>query len=46
MIARWLVFKPQIWVNLEGLEIRKCLYFYHLEYFMEIWDILWPFGTF
>jgi hypothetical protein len=22
------------------------IFYGHLEYFMEIWDILWPFGTF
>jgi hypothetical protein len=37
--------------NLEknsGPHIGKCLYLFYgyLEYFMDIWDILWPFGTF
>jgi hypothetical protein len=32
---------------LEGLRLEKVyIFFGHLEYFMEIWDILWPFGTF
>jgi hypothetical protein len=32
---------------LEGLRLENVYIFYgHLEYFMEIWDIVWPFGTF
>jgi hypothetical protein len=32
---------------LEGLRLDNVYIFYgHLEYFMEIWDILWPFGIF
>jgi hypothetical protein len=49
MVARWFVFKPkiQIWVILEGCRLENVYIFYcHLEYFMEIWGILCPFGTF
>jgi hypothetical protein len=28
--------------RLENIDI----FYGHLEYFMDIWDILWPFGTF
>jgi hypothetical protein len=32
---------------LEGLKWENVDTLYgHLEYFMDIWDILWPFGTF
>jgi hypothetical protein len=53
--ARWFVFKPKIpiGVNFGGPLIGKCVilnghleYFRHLGYFMTIWYILWPFGTF
>jgi hypothetical protein len=38
-VARCFIFKPKIpiWLNLEGLR---------LEYFTDISDIFWPFGTF
>jgi hypothetical protein len=42
-VARWFIFKPkiQIWVNFEGPKIGKMDIFYgHLEYFTDIWDIL------
>jgi hypothetical protein len=33
--------KSQFWVNLEGLRLENLNIFYgHLEYFMEIWNIL------
>jgi hypothetical protein len=45
-VARWFVFKPKIPI-LEGLWLENAYIFYgHLEYFMEIWDILRPSGTF
>jgi hypothetical protein len=32
---------------LEGLRLENMDIFYgHLEYFTDIWDILWSFGTF
>jgi hypothetical protein len=42
-IDRWFIFKPQIpiWVNFGGPNIGKCFISYgHLEYFIDIWDIL------
>jgi hypothetical protein len=45
-----------IWVNFWGPQMGKYLYIFrweniyifygHLDYFKDIWDILWPFGTF
>jgi hypothetical protein len=26
--------------------VNAYIFYGHLEYFMEIWDIIWPFGTF
>jgi hypothetical protein len=39
-VARWFVFEPKIpiWENF-GLEIFY-IFYGHLEYFMDIWDIL------
>jgi hypothetical protein len=45
-VARWFVFKPKIplWVNFGGPYIyvleNVCVFYGHLEYFMEIWNIL------
>jgi hypothetical protein len=39
--------KSQFGQNWEGLRLENVYIFYgYLEYFMEIWDILWSFGTF
>jgi hypothetical protein len=46
-VARWLIFKPKIpfWVNFGGSRLEKGNMCYgHLENFMDIWEILWPFG--
>jgi hypothetical protein len=48
-VARWFVFKPKIpiWKKFKGLKLENVDTFYgRLEYFMGIWDILRPFGTF
>jgi hypothetical protein len=55
-VARRFIFKPKIpiWVNFGGPYIGKCIYilwpfgiFYrHLEYFTDIWNILQTFGIF
>jgi hypothetical protein len=48
-VARWLILEPKIsiWVNYRGHLIGKyCYILWPLEYFTDIWDILWPFGTF
>jgi hypothetical protein len=43
-VARWFVFKPKkknLGKFYEGLRLENVYIFYgHLEYFMEIWDIL------
>jgi hypothetical protein len=39
--------KIQFGKNVQGLRFQNVDIFYgHLEYFMDIWDILWPFVTF
>jgi hypothetical protein len=39
--------KSQFGSILEGLRLENVDMFYgHFEYFTDIWDILWPFGTF
>jgi hypothetical protein len=39
--------KYQFWYILSGLRLVNVYIVYgHLEYFMEIWDILGPFGIF
>jgi hypothetical protein len=47
-VARWIIFRtknPNL-ANLEGLRLENLGIFYgHLEYFTNICDILWPFGT-
>jgi hypothetical protein len=42
-VARWYLFKPKIpiWLNFGGASELKML-----VYFMVIWNILQPFGTF
>jgi hypothetical protein len=49
-IARWFTFKPksQFGKTFGGPEIGKCFYIFygHSEYFMDSWDVFWPFGTF
>jgi hypothetical protein len=51
-IARWFVFKPKILGNLGKIlrasDWKILIYFMaiHMEYFMAIWDMLLPFGTF
>jgi hypothetical protein len=42
-VARWFVFKPKIPIRVifGGLEVKNGLYIYgHLEYVIDIWDIL------
>jgi hypothetical protein len=42
-VARWFVFKPKIpiWEKFQGLRLENVALFYgHLEYYMDIWDIL------
>jgi hypothetical protein len=39
--------RSQFGKNFQGLGLENFDIFYgHLEYFMDIWDILWPFVTF
>jgi hypothetical protein len=45
MVARWFVFEPKItiWEKFVGSQIGKCgfdIFYCHLEYFMDMWDIL------
>jgi hypothetical protein len=40
-VARWFVFKPKIPLKNSGLRLENVDIFYvHVEYFMDIWDIL------
>jgi hypothetical protein len=46
-VARWFVFKPKIpiWLNFGGPnKVNVGTFYDHLEYFMAIWNNLWPFG--
>jgi hypothetical protein len=48
-VARWFIFKPKIpvWVIIYGPRLENVETFYvHLLYLADVWDILWPFGTF
>jgi hypothetical protein len=49
-VARWFLFKPkksQFGQILEDPRLENVDIFYgHLKYFTDIWDILGPFGTF
>jgi hypothetical protein len=39
--------KSHFWLFFEGIRMENVDIFYgHLEYFTEIWVILWTFGTF
>jgi hypothetical protein len=44
-VARWFVFKPKIpiWVTLRSENVS--IFYGDLEYFNDIWEILWSFGT-
>jgi hypothetical protein len=39
---------PNLGKHCRALDLKMliCIFYGHLEYFMAIWDILWPFGTF
>jgi hypothetical protein len=48
-VAKWFIFKPKIpiWVNFEVLRLENVIYFMAIwNIFMDVWDILWPLGTF
>jgi hypothetical protein len=48
-VASWFVFKPKFQFGsiLEGLRLENVYTFHvHLEYSLDIWDIVWPFGAF